>query len=333
MAITDYTATDAFIYDQEIRPYLPKRLFDAHTHLQLPEHHPDLETELPITKNPAYRRIDLPALRAWWQMLFPGARVGGLLLGMPTETCDIQEINRYLGALPRQDDIRFSILTSPTISAEELERQIVTYRPHGLKPYMCFAQIPVHNHARITDMIPEAHIALGDKYGLAVTLHVAKPRGMADPDNLRDMNRLVKAYPRCQFILAHCGRCFITPNMEATLVALTPADNLWFDTSAVCDIGVFLNLLTQYDRKRILFGTDLVTATGFRGTYMRMGMSWDWYAENLLQRPGGMEIKATFATYENLCALCHALKFCKFSEAEREDLFFNNAARLFQLTY
>jgi tetratricopeptide (TPR) repeat protein len=70
--------------------------------------------------------------------------------------------------------------------------------------------------------------------------------------------RLIKEYPNCQFILAHCGRCFISPNMKDALEGLPIAENLWIDTSAVCDTGVFLELFSRCDISRILFGTDLV---------------------------------------------------------------------------
>ena len=227
----------------------------------------------------------------------------------------------------------FSILIDPRWSTEKLENDIRKLKPFGLKPYLCFARVDDPQLAGITDMIDESQIALADKYGLCVTLHVAKPRGMADPDNLRDITRLVKTYPNCNFILAHCGRCFITPNMEQTLDKLPVADNLWFDTSAVCDIGVFINLLGRYDRTKIMFGTDLVTATGFKGTYIRLGMSWDCCSAEKVQYEGGQKLKPTFAAYENLAALMHAIKFCKLSAAEIEDIFYNNAKRLFKLDH
>ena len=62
-----------------------------------------------------------------------------------------------------------------------------------------------------------------------------------------------------------------------------------------------------------------------------MGMSWDFLCEENLQRPVGQKIRATFAVYENFCAMLHAAKFCKVSEAEMNDIFFDNAKKLFKL--
>jgi len=332
MNTIEYTQADEFIYNNEIKPYLPHRIFDAHAHLQIPRFYPDLEQSYPPTKDPQLNTIDMPVLRQWWQTLFPNAQTAGLLLGTPSKQCDMKGVNQHLSQSVRDPDLRFSILTGPQFSADELERQIIELKPHGLKPYMFFSQLKNYNDSGICDMIPESQIALANKHELAITLHVAKPRGMADADNLDDITRLVKKYPRCNFILAHCGRCFIAPNMEDALKKLPVASNLWIDTSAVCDTGVFLYLLDRYDRNQILFGTDLVMAAGFRGNYIRMGTSWEWITVDKIARRGGQEICATFAAYENLCAMFHAAKFCKVTEAGRNSIFYNNAARLFKLS-
>lgn len=272
MKILELTQTDKFIYANEIKPYLPKQIFDAHTHIQIPKYHPNLEQILPITKDPMLNTIDMEAMNMWWKSLFPDSDVSGLILGLPTRGCDIDGINSYLAQNVDRVINRFSILTSPDMSDYELEKQINELKPAGLKPYMCFSKLKNFNDSGICDLIPESQVALADKYHLKITLHVAKPRGMADDDNISEINRLTKKYQSCNFILAHCGRCFISPNMEYAIKRIEPANNLWFDTSAVCDTGVFLYLFRDYNRKNILFGTDLVTATGFRGTYVRMGM-------------------------------------------------------------
>jgi len=331
MKTLELTQTDKFIYQNEIKPYLPKRIFDAHTHIQIPRYHPNLEQLMPITKDPLFNMIDMETMNHWWESLFPDSKVNGLLLGMPTKGCDINGVNRYLADNIDRGMNRYSILVSPDMSDSELEKQINDLKPAGLKPYMCFSKLKNYNESGICDLIPESQIALADKYHLKITLHVAKPRGMADDNNISEINRLTKKYPDCDFILAHCGRCFISPNMEYAIKRIEPADNLYFDTSAVCDTGVFLYLFNGFDRRKLLFGTDLVMATGFRGTYLRMGMSWDWYCEDAVKRPNGMEIKATFAAYENLCATFCAAKFSNFTPDDYNNILYNNSAALFGL--
>ncbi|MBN2457159.1 MAG: amidohydrolase family protein [Sedimentisphaerales bacterium] len=325
------TEVDEFIYNKEIRPLLPERVFDAHSHLHKSSLHPGSKDLSNPNNN--LEKIDMSCLQNWWRVLFPDSKVSGLVLGHPRPLSlqDIKAENEFLAEnTSAHKDCRFSILASPQLSAEQMEKQILELKPTGLKPYMVFAQVPEKNLASITQMIPEEQIALADKYGLTITLHVAKPRGMADDENLDEITRLTKQYPNCNFILAHCGRCFITPNAEDMLKRLPVAENLWLDTSAVCDIGVFFLLLQEYDTSRILFGTDLVEAAAFRGTYVRLGMTWDMCTAQMVFREKSLhKIRATFAAYENLSAMLYAAKFSKTSSKDLENIFYNNAAGLF----
>jgi predicted TIM-barrel fold metal-dependent hydrolase len=326
--IPSWTETDRQIYDTEIRPWLPDRLFDAHTHLIDNALHPRLAETMPLALDPMLGNIDLPRLEAWWRMLFPEAQVSGLLMAFPTEDVDVAAENAFVARSAEGTPHRFSLMTRPETPAADLEAEVLRWRPAGLKPYLVFARRPDPENAALRDLIPEEQLDVADRHGLAVTLHVAKARGMADPDNLRDIARLVHDFPRCQFILAHCGRCFIAANMEAALEALPVEENLWLDTSAVCDTGVFLHLFRRYDPTRLIFGTDLVTAAGFRGTYTPLGRSWHVITA---AQVSGLEARPTFAAYENLRALLLAARHCGWTDRMREDLFYNNAARLFGL--
>lgn len=326
-----YNKLDKYIYENEIKPYLPNKIFDAHAHLCAHKFSPDLDEEIPIAKDPLLGEVDMNSLRHWWKMLFPDAKTAGLVLGFPTKEVDIPAFNAYMVSQCNDKSDRISLLCSPDIDDAILESWIKDYKPAGLKPYLFFSKKKNQNDSNICDLIPESQIAIVDKYNLSVTLHVAKPKGMADEENLSEITRLVQKYPNCNFILAHCGRCFIAPNMESALKQLPMADNLWLDTSAVCDTGVFLHLFSKYDTKKILFGTDLVTAAGFRGSYIRMGMSWDFITTDMLQRSGGQPINATFAAYENLCALLCAAHFCRLTRLQMNDIFYNNSKDLFNL--
>ena len=331
ISLTEY---DRHIYQNEIKPFLPERIFDAHTHLLKTEFHPNLQELNSLAHE--FGDADLNALRHWWQQLFPQAQIHGLMFGFPTFGCDMQQENEFVAQEVRNSPNKFSLLVHPDMPQEDLEKEILRLKPAGLKPYLVFAKNNTPGEADITDFLAESHIALAHKYGLAVTLHVSKQRGMADKDNLRDIKRLVKEYDKCQFILAHCGRCFITPNMIDTLKYLPVAENLWLDTSAVCDMGVFLYLFDKYDRTKILFGSDGISSVSFRGSYTRLGMGWHMCSQEMVQETGQLprrqEINsATFAVYENLAAMFHAAKFCKLSETDIQNIFYNNAVKLFRL--
>lgn len=329
MRTISLTDDDRQIYAREIRPWLPARIFDGHTHLLINHCHPRLAETMPLASDPMLGDVDLPWLQEWWKALFPEISVRGMVMGFPTVDVAMAEENRIVAAECTTAGMPFAWLVKPSDDLAELEGAIQRYKPSVLKPYMCFVEGKPVNEADITDLIPEGQLALADQYGLAVMLHVAKPGGMGDPDNLRDIERLARTYPRCQFILAHCGRCFIVPNAEAMVASLPRADNIWMDTSAVCDSSVFLTVLKHYDRSKIFYGSDLVTAVAFRGNYIRMGLSWHICTDEMVTRQGGTAHRTTFAAYENLAALCFAIRYLELNEEERNALFHDNAARLF----
>lgn len=322
---------DRFIYDHEIRPYLPARIFDAHCHLLHTEFHEYNRSSDTNDPNTFYYNVGMDDLIDCWKVLFPDSSVNGLIMGTPVYNCDIEAENRFVAQSINNDKNRFSLMIRPQMPIKNIENAIKIYQPFGLKPYLVNALVENKQKARITDFITEDQLDIANRYGLGITLHVSQPRGMADPDNLTDISRLVIQYPNVQFILAHCGRCFITPNMVAALDALPVAENLWIDTSAVCETGVFLELFSRYDLSRILFGSDLVFAAAFRGNYIRLGMSWHVVTPQVVAREGGLESRATFAIYENLSALFHAARFCHVSEEDIHNIFFNNAVGLFKL--
>jgi len=322
---------DRFIYDHEIGPHLPDRIFDAHCHLMNIKFHDYNHSSDTTDPTNFFYDVGMDDLRGGWKVLFPDSRVHGLIMGTPLYNCDLESENIFVAESISNKSDRFSIMVKPQMSIQKLESMINTYNPSGLKPYLVHALIADKQNARVTDFITEEQLHLANKYGLCITLHVSKPQGMADQENLQDISRLINQYPKVQFILAHCGRSFITPNMVAALDYLPVAENLWIDTSAVCDTGVFLALFSRYDLSRILFGSDLVAAAAFRGNYIRLGRSWHVVTPQVVEREGGLESRATFAIYENLSALFHAARYCHVSEEDIQNIFYNNAAGLFKL--
>lgn len=322
---------DLYLYDREIGPYLPERIFDAHCHLFNTTFHKRDKISDTDNPDPFFYDVTMDHMERSWKTLLPDSSVNGLIMGFPDVECDHEAENRYIAHSITDNRNRFSLMTKPQKSLKDLEGEIRKYKPFGLKPYLVYALVKDKQQARITDFISEEQLDLANKYGLGITLHVSKPRGMADPNNLSDIARLVKQYPKVQFILAHCGRSFIAPNMAVALDDLPVAENLWLDTSAVCDTGVFLELFSRYDHSRLLFGSDLVNAVAFRGSYVGLGMNWHLATPEFLAQTGRSENKATFAMYENLRAIFQAVRFCSINKEAIRNIFYNNAARLFGL--
>ena len=79
----------------------------------------------------------------------------------------------------------------------------------GLKVYLQFAPSYIPgNEIRIYDFLPHAHLALADRYGWVVQIHIARPRRLADPVNYMQLLEIEQKYPNIQLIVAHLGRAY-----------------------------------------------------------------------------------------------------------------------------
>ena len=153
--------------------------------------------------------------------------------------------------------------------------------------------------ARICDFLPESLIEVAHHKKLAITMHLAKPTGPADPDNQRDLARYTREYPNAQWILAHCARSFNSFMMEEAIHFLCDLPNIWYDTSAVNDLYAHYLLMKHEDRKRVMFGSDNVVAGCARGKYITYGRAWLFYPGNEAGTPH-CDSRATLVIYEQL---------------------------------
>ena len=144
-----------------------------------------------------------------------------------------------------------------------------------------------------------------------------------------DLTRFNRRYPRVKWQLAHCARCFIPSFLEESIDQLTELENMWFDTSAVCESDVFDVLFSRGPRERILFGTDNLPAGVDRGKYVAFGYAWQVLREdNQTFDLSHCNPNPTWVAYEELRALRRIAQRFGFTQGEIEDLFYNNASRL-----
>src|SRR5690606_6965270 len=118
------TDDDRLIYEEEIRPWLPARIFDAHTHLLLNEFHPRPAETIPLASDPLLGNVDLPWLQQWRKTLLPDAEVRGMVMGFPTIDVRMAEENRAVAAQCAPAGYPFAWLVRPSDDPERLEADI-----------------------------------------------------------------------------------------------------------------------------------------------------------------------------------------------------------------
>jgi len=323
METIDYREFDLDFWERELEDFVPALVYDLHVHIWSEAHRGKLEG--PPTG--LRREIDYRDHLDWAAKLFPGREMHYLILGTPIPGMDVEGHNRWMieqvAADPKS---RVSMLVTPDMPPEYIVEQVKKHGFWGLKPYRLFA--PDAANARIRDFLPEATIEVAHDLGLAITLHLSRKTGPADPENLEDLRGYTGKYPRVQWVLAHCARAFNASTLEESIHALKDLPNIWYDTSAVNDLYSHYLLMKVEDRRRVMFGSDNVVVGCARGKYVTYGRAWQFFG-------GWPELPhcdptPTFVIYEQLRQERRAADMAGLTRGEVEDHFSGNAVRFIQ---
>lgn len=224
------------------------------------------------------------------------------------------------------------IMISAKDTAEELEAMLVHPRIRGFKCYHVTSGKPDSFQCRIGEFLPECAWQVAHKHGLCITLHLVRDLALADPDNMDYICQMADKYPNAKFILAHAGRGFAAWTVMETVEQLVPHKNVYFDLSAVCESGPFFEIIRKCGHKRVFWGSDYPVSM-FRGKCFSIGPSFLWlYKEQLETCASKTNFSAYLVGIENLLAVRSACKMLDLTQAQIEDIFYNNAMELFGLT-
>ena len=322
-----YSEHDQQIWDEELADFVPDRVFDAHIHLFHRSHVPH-DSDWP------WDDADLGLIQAWAERLYPEREVHFLVLGTPAPGIDVRAHNDWVaGQLATAPRSRRNRLVTPSCRIEDIRRDVEQFGCIGLKPYRLFSVTGEVAQCRIHEFLPHEQLALADELGLWVTMHLSRFHGCADGENLADLTEYTtRRYPGIRWILAHCARSFTYWPIREAVDRLRELPNIWYDTSAVTDVRPFITLLSREDHRRILYGSDGVDATYFRGQYVALGRSWQYLdADRMTPR---LEFphcdgRPILAVYEQLLALKHAAEIVGLSAAQVERIFWTNAVEAF----
>lgn len=320
------TVHDRRIWAEELDAFVPKRIFDAHAHLFLESH---LPAGHPGRK--VWHDSDVAEHRKWNRRLYPGREVHTLYLGTPVPGIRVREHNAFIVDQLRRDPLsRANVLVTPECTPEYIESIVREPGVIGLKPYRLFTVNGNPATCRIREYLPEAQLEVANALGLWVTLHLSRSAGVADPQNLRDLTDYTqRRYPRIRWILAHCARSFTYWPIRQSIERLRDLPNIYYDTSAVCDMRSMLTLLKGEDHRRIFFGSDGIMPTFYHGAYVALGRSWLGLNEKRLSDdlfPHCTE-RPILVVYENLLALSQAAEIAGLGRREINAIFWDNAAR------
>ena len=320
---------DLAFYERELASFMPDRVFDAHVHLWHPDHYDNPYDGVAKT-------VGSGEFRAMLDHLHPGRPVEALFIPYPYPNADGSSdidnhseranawIARHTAAEPR---CRGLFNVQPTHDPQWVRQEVRRLGLHGLKCYHTWSANKPTWQADIHDYLPEPLVKVAHEEGWCITLHIVKTRAVADPSNIHWIRRYCETYPNMKLILAHSARGHNPAHNLEGLMQLTGLDNLYFDTSSVCEPTSHEAIIRYMGHEKLLYGSDF---QGYRGRSLGAADAFVWIYEDTPVWGGKhATIKPVCARLEGNRSLKWACWSARLTDSQVEDIFWNNAAKLF----
>lgn len=326
---------DHDLYERTVAPLLPERIFDAHVHLYRHAHYGQAGPPPLFAATPAEVGAERFAEDIAW-LHGAGRTAGALCFGLAF-TGEREANDTYVAAETAAGRERGLATLPQLIVAPDDDPELVRERVRrggfvGLKPYHTLAKLDGPTwQAPLEEYFPEALARVAHEEGLSVTVHLVRDRALADPANQATLRRYCERYPNMRLILAHAGRGFNPWHTIEGVGALAGLGNLWFDTSAVTEAGGFEAIVETFGHGRLLYGSDF-PISHLRGRCVAIGDSFHWlYADGATLEERHADLRPALVGLESLRALALACRRLRLSDSQIEDIFYGNAAQLFNL--
>lgn len=330
----DIRQVDRRIYEQELLPWMPERIFDCHVHVSRAENCGPISPErlkyLWAVEAGIFQTWS--QLRARYDALFPNQQVEALVFGGVYQEQNLEGDNDYvrMGVTDPTSMSKGLFVIRPDWSADRIAEAMADGFL-GIKPYPDLAPRG-SEEASIFDFAPHEHLAMLDSLGGVMMLHLPRPGRLGDSENISELRELRQKYPSIRLIVAHIGRSYCLPTALAGLPHFADDPGIYFDTAANLNADVFQYALEILGPDRILYGSDL-PITMMRGVREHVGDSYINYTDgdfswNMNRKSAEDEATYTFYIYEELRALIKAVECAGMGKAEFEKIMYTNAAKL-----
>lgn len=332
---TDY---DRYVYEKELRDFLPDEFIDFHTHIedenatvQGDHNGGSTWTDLVSSAKTAEDLIDT------YRLLFPDKKVTPLVFGGCL--CDIDEVNEYVHKKAEKYGFPKLYRTHYAMPASELEDKIKTGGFLGIKPYLsnCPSYIP-SNEVRIFDFVPHEHLEVCNENGWILMLHIPRNERFRDKVNLAQLLEIEEKYPNIKLIIAHIGRAYSKEDIGNAFEVVGKGKNTYFDfTANLCEDAIKA-CIEAVGTKKLIFGSDLPIALMRMYRIVEDGVYYNIVPRGLYGKLDGEphmretdEKDITLMIYEQLLAFKNVAMELGLSKDDVYDVLCGNAKRLLGL--
>jgi predicted TIM-barrel fold metal-dependent hydrolase len=315
---------DREFFERELNTFVPERVFDAHCHLWVDKADSSDYSSLQTAGLKDYRRL--------MNDLLPGRKIAALFIPLPDATPDrLEKQNEWISRNVRDSHFRGSFLIKPQDDPEWVRQEVRRLKLCGLKCYHSFAKTQPTWEADIPEYLPEPVVKVANEEGWVITLHMVKSQAVADPGNIHWIRHYCKTYPNMKLILAHGARAFQPAHALAGLPQLVGLENLYFDASANPEPVTYEAIIRLFGHQRLLYGSDF-PVSHLRGRSIGVADTFLWLYENSpVWKEKHTQIHPVFVGFEVMRGLKWACWSARLDDSAVEDIFWNNAAQLFNI--
>ncbi|MDW7657462.1 MAG: amidohydrolase family protein [Bacillota bacterium] len=322
----------------KLAAFLPKKIFDAHAHLYDAAFVPNMHD--PESNVFSRRQLNCADYLQYQGALYPGAEMMRInIVTMPDRAMADRSnglrdasVRFLVDQLTRCPDHVGEVFVLPDDTENDIESLLVHPNIRGFKCYHLVAARQPTWQAGIAEYLPESAWRVAHEKELCITLHMVRDRALADTGNRAYIKEMAHKYPRATLILAHAARGFAAWTTVESVAELAGLENVWFDLSAICESPPMMAILKHCGVKRVLWGSDFPISMA-RGKAISLGDGFYWiYKQDLARFQAATPIRATLVGIENLLAVQEACMLLDLDKPAIEDIFYNNAMRLFRLT-
>lgn len=330
-----YTEYDHYVYEKELKNFLPNQIIDFHTHIGKSTFDTQGKSNGGSTWiNLLSDEMTAENLLAGYQTLFPANKVTPLVFGDCAHS--IAQVNDYVQAAGNLYGFPTLYRTSYDMPADELEENIKRGGFLGIKPYLtnCPPYLPP-SELRIYDILPKEHLEAANRNGWIVMLHIPRSARLKDPVNLAQLMEIDVNYPDLKLIVAHIGRAYSKEDIGDAFHLLKQTKNMRFDfTANLCDDAIKA-CIEAVGCHRLLFGSDLpiaimrmyrIVENGVYYNVVPQGLYGNVSKEPHMQESNEQNI--TLMIYEQLRAFKRCAMELKLRDNEIEAVLCNNAKQL-----
>jgi predicted TIM-barrel fold metal-dependent hydrolase len=338
--VWQYTDVDRAFWEEHLQPWLPSKIFDAHTHINEPQFRLEEPTEQ-MRRQYWVNELDAPIGAAeaqrCYRIVFPNREFCCLAFGHPSLDYDIERSNAALEVECAKRGWYCLSVVRPQWPAERIAAELGRPNVLGVKVYYgLISHDPTtrdkHLEASIFDFVPQHQLEVLNQRHAWLTLHVPKADRLGHPQNIAEIRQLRRRYPNVILVIAHLGRSYTLPHAEESLPQLADDEGLYFDNSAVLNPDVHRFALKTLGPRRILYGTDnpifyMRGRRQWQGRTYHNRTNYPFYF-NRDREPPEVEAKYTVYMYEALRALRQACEDLNLDRSDVEAIFHGNAERL-----